>query len=212
MPVEPRFVPRFVAEPPQEPLPYGRWAGTLERHFLGACDAIDPGDEDIGDPGEIAFYPDRTWHGRTFVPATAMTSNGFELFGYVSFRPGGENREPTEFDAVADYTEDTADANPDWQLDLCDEVVGRWRGEDGAGADMTLVWGRPLVPGGAIVTAELAGLTVDQCALVEDRFTLLAPDGYRGDTLECRLFDRRGTEIAAESLYGEADDDEDEDA
>ena len=49
---------------------------TLERHFLGACDAIDADDEDLGEPGEIAFYPDRTWHGRTFVPATARTSNG----------------------------------------------------------------------------------------------------------------------------------------
>src|ERR687896_1126590 len=81
VPVESRFVPRFVAEPPQEPLPYGRWAATLQRHFLGACDAIDPGDDDLGEPGEVTFYPDRTWHGRTFVPATAMTSTGLELFG-----------------------------------------------------------------------------------------------------------------------------------
>ena len=209
MPVEPRFVPRFVAEPPQEPLPYGRWAGTLERHFLGACDAIDPGDDDLGDPGEIAFYPDRTWHGRTFVPATAKTSKGFELFGYVSFRPATEDREPTEFDAVADYTEDTAEANPGWELDLCDEVVGSWRGEGANVAHMTLVWGRPLVADGAIVTAELADLAVDQCTLIEERFTLLAPDGYRGDTLECKLFDKGGKEIARESLYGEDDEDED---
>ena len=203
MTVETRFVPRFVAEPPQEPLPYGRWAGTLERHFLGACDAIDPGDDDLGDPGEIAFYPDRTWHGRTFVPATARTANGFELFGYVSFRPGGDDREPTEFDAVADFTEDTAEANPDWKLDLCDEVVGSWRGEGGKTAHMTLVWGRPLVGGGAIVTGELADLTVDQCTLVEERFTLLAPDGYRGDTLDCKLYDAKGDELARESLYEE---------
>jgi hypothetical protein len=208
MPVEPRFVPRFVAEPPQEPLPYGRWAGTLERHFLGACDAIDAGDDDLGDPGEIAFFPDRTWHGRTFVPATARTANGFELFGYVSFRPGSDDREPTEFDAVADFTEDTAEANPDWKLDLCEEVVGSWRGEGGRTAHMTLVWGRPLVGGGAIVTGELADLTVDQCTLVEERFTLLAPDGYRGDTLDCKLYDAKGAELARESLY---EDDEDED-
>jgi hypothetical protein len=210
MPVEPRLVPRFVAEPPQEPLPYGRWATTLERHFLGACDAIDPGDDDLGEPGDIAFYPDRTWHGRTFVPATALTSNGYELFGFVSFRPASEEREPTEFDAVADFTADTAEANPGWKLDLCDEVVGSWRGEDGNSASMTLVWGRPLVAGGAVVTGELADLTVDQCALVEERFTLLAPDGYRGDTLDCKLFDAKGAELARESLY-EDDDDEDDD-
>jgi hypothetical protein len=201
MPVEPRFVPRFVAEPPQDPLPDGRWAATLTRHFLGACDALDGEGEDLGEPGEIMFYPDRTWHGRTFVPATTITSTAYELFGYVSFRPGGEDREPSEFSAVADFTGETADANPDWQLDLCEEVVGVWRGELDKTADMTLVWGRPLVSGGAVVTAELADLAVDQCTLVGERFTLLAPDNYRGDTLDCKLFDKRGSKIAQESLY-----------
>ena len=46
---------------------------------------------------------------------------------------------------------------------------------------MTLVWGVPLIPGGAVVTAELANLAVDQCELVEERFTLIAPDNYRSD-------------------------------
>jgi hypothetical protein len=72
------------------------------------------------------------------------------------------------------------------------------------------VWGRPLVAGGAVVTGELGDLTVDQSALVEERFTLLAPDGYRGDTLDCAVFDARGTELARESLY-EDDEDDDED-
>ena len=62
---------------------------------------------------------------------------------------------------------------------------------------MTLVWGRPLVAGGAIATAELADLAVDQCVLLEDRFTLLAPDDYRGDVLDIKLFDARGGELAA---------------
>ena len=201
MPVDPVPVCRFVAEPPQDPLPGGRWATTLERHFLGACDPLDEEEEGLGDPGEVAFYPDRTWHGRTYVPATTLTSTGYELFGYVSFRPGGTDREPSEFSAVADFTSETAAENPDWELDLCEEVVGVWRGEQGEGAEMTLVWGRPLVEGGDVVIAELGDLTVDQCALVEERFTLLAPDGYRGATLSCRLFDAGGHEIASESLY-----------
>ena len=69
---------------------------------------------------------------------------------------------------------------------------------------------RPLVDGGAVVTAELADLAVDQCVLVEGRFTLLAPDDYRGDTLDIKLFDRRGQQLAHESLYAE-DEDADED-
>src|SRR5205085_9374500 len=103
------------------------------------------------------------------------TANGMELFGYVSFVPAGEDGEPSGFEAAADFTSETADRNPDWQIDLSDDEIGRWRGEDGNTATISLVWGRPLVPGGAIVTAELADLAVDQCVLVEDRFTLIAP-------------------------------------
>ena len=72
---------------------------------------------------------------------------------------------------------------------------------------MTLVWGVPLVPGGAVVTAELANLAVDQCELLEDRFTLIAPDNYRGDFFEIKLWDRGGGELASESLYVEDEDD-----
>jgi len=208
MPVEPQVVPRYVAEPPQDPLPEGRWAATLKRHFLGACDPLGEEEEEgLGEPGEVTFYPDRTWHGRTYVPATAPTAEGWELFGYVSFRPGGEDREPSEFAAIADFTPETAAENPDWQLDLCEQVVGMWRGDDGDSADMTLVWGRPLIEGGAIVTADLGDLAVDQCILVENRFTLLAPDGIHGDTLACRLYDADLQELARESLYEDEDED-----
>ena len=41
-------------------------------------------------------------------------------------------------------------------MDLCEEVIGGWRGENGKVAAMTLVWGVPLVRGGAVATAELA--------------------------------------------------------
>ena len=192
MPPEDRFVPRFAAEPPQDLLPYGRWAQRLQEEFLEACLRIDAEGEDLGEPGDIVWYPDRSWHGRTFVPATAPTSTGFELYGFVSYAPGGDGEEPDDFFSVADFTPDTAAANPDWKIDLCDEVVGTWRGEQGKAAEMTLVWGRPLVEGSAVATAELANLAVDQCVLVEGRFTLLAPDAYRGDTLDVKLFDRRG--------------------
>jgi hypothetical protein len=196
MPPEPRFVPRFAAEPPQEVAPYGRWADRLAESLRAALD----------EPfGEIAWFPDRSWHGRTFVPATARTSDGREVFGVVSYLTAtATDGDPDGLRAVADVTDETADNNPDWQLDLCDEVVGGWRGEQGAIAAMTLVWGVPLIGGGAIATAELADLCVDQCALTTDgRFTLLAPDDYRGDFLDVKLFDTQGTELARESLYEE---------
>jgi hypothetical protein len=69
-----------------------------------------------------------------------------------------------------------------------------------------------LVSGGRIATAELADLAVDQCELIDERFTLIAPDDYRQDLLEIKLFDVKGRELARESLYaGEDEDDEDED-
>ena len=210
MPPEDRVVPRFAAEPPQDLLPYGRWAQRLQEEFLAACLRMDTDGEELGDPGEITWYPDRTWHGRTFVPATAPTSNGLELYGFVSYAPGGDGEEPDDFFSVADFTPETAEANPDWTIDLCDEVVGTWRGEQGKAAEMTLVWGRPMVEGSAVATAELANLAVDQCVLVEGRFTLLAPDAYRGDTLDVKLYDRRGGEVASESLYTDDDEDDDE--
>jgi hypothetical protein len=207
------YVPRFAAEPPQERLPYGRWAERLGRELLAACLALAESQDaaagagELGEPGEIVWYPDRSWHGHTYVPATARTSAGYELFGYVRFvSPSEEGEEPAELTAHVDFTDQTAAENPGWTLDLCDEVVGRWRGQDGAVAAMTLVWGRPLVSGGNAVTAELSDLVVDRCDLVENRFTLLAPDDYREHLLEIKLWGPRGKELARESLYeGEED-------
>ena len=202
MPPEERFLPRFAAEPPQEELPYGRWEEKLRGEFIEAVASIEgEPPEDLGEPLHFDWYPDRSWHGRTYVPVTAPTSGGYELFGYVRFVPGVEGGEPSELSASADFTAETAERNPDWKLDLCDEVVGSWRGEQGALAQMTLVWGRPLVAGGAIATAELANLAVDQCVLADERFTLLGPDDYRQDLLEIKLFDASGRELARESLY-----------
>jgi hypothetical protein len=170
---------------------------------------LDSAGVDLGNPGEIVWYPDRTWHGRTYVPGTSLTSAGYELFGYVRFVPAGDAGEPSDFSAYVDFTEETAEQNPDWQMDLCDEVIGAWRGHSGAVAAMTLVWGHPLVSGGRIATAELADLAVDQCELVNERFTLIAPDDYRQDLLEIKLFGAKGQELARESLYaGEEDEEE----
>ncbi len=201
-------MPRFAAEPPQEGLPYGRWEERLAQEFLTAAGALDSDGEDLGEPGRIAWYPDRSWHGRTYVPATAPTENGFELFGYVRFLPAADQGEPTDFWSFVDYTDETAERNPDWRLDLCEEVIGSWRGQYGATASMTLVWGRPLVSGGRIVTAELADLAVDQCELIDERFTLIAPDDYRSDLLEIKLFDLKGRELARESLYAGEDEED----
>src|SRR3954452_11719950 len=200
---ESRAVRRFAAEPPQGPLPYGDWASTLQAEFLAACLRIDTSDADhevdLGEAGDIRWHPDRSWAGRTYVPASTLSSTGVELFGYVSFAPGDAEHEPSDFAAWTDYTEDTAEDHAEWRLDVSEEVVGGWRGEGGEVAAMTLVWGVPIVRAGRVATAELAGATVDQCRVAENRFTLLAPDAYRGDYLEIALWDESGGELARES-------------
>jgi hypothetical protein len=197
-----RPVPSFAAEPPQEGLPYGRWAERLEGELRAAWASLDGEGADLGEPGAIEWYPDRTWHGRRYVPATTISSTGYELYGYVRFVTGLQGQdEPIELTAYGDFTEETAERHPEWRLDVCDEVIGSWHGSEGNVAAMTLAWGRPLLGAGRVVTAELGPVTVDQCQLVEQRFTLIAPDDYRGDLLELTLWGGRGQELARESLY-----------
>jgi hypothetical protein len=201
-------IPANVAEPSHEPPPSGRWADRLRAEFIAAAEDLD----EVGEPGELTFHPDRTWHGYTYIPVTATTSADYQLYGYVRFLAGTDGRDQSDFTAYADFTEETAERNPDWQLDLCDEVVGAWHGSGDAVASMTLVWGRAIVTGGAIATAELGGLTVDQCELLDERFTLLAPDDFAGALLEVRLYAESGEEIARESLYDDDETDPDTDS
>ena len=203
MPPAERALPCYAAEPPQEPLPYGRWGEALGEHFLRAAGELDSGDEDLGDPGEITWFPDRTWGGRTYVPATAPTANGYELFGFVSYTREHEGAQAADFVPIADFTDETAEANPDWALDLSDQEIAHWRGPEGRRGVITLVWGVSLVANGAVATAELGPVTTDQCILADERFTLISLDDYTGDYVDVKLFGQRGAELARESLYEE---------
>ncbi len=201
MPPDPRPIPRFVAEPPHEGLPDGPFGEALAERFLAACAAIEAGEEEIGEPGEITWFPDRTYGGWTYVPAVAPTSSGVELFGFVSYRRSASGGEGADYEAFADATAETAAANPDWKLDLSDHELEGYLGVEGHRGTLTLVWGRALVPNGAVATAELGTTTTDQSPVVDDRFSLVSLDDYAGDLLEVRLYGANGTELAAESLY-----------
>ncbi len=192
MPPVARQIPLFAAEPPQEPLPYGRWGEVLSESFEKACET---------EIGEITWFPDRTWGGRTYVPATAPAEGGGEWFGFVSYTREHEGAQAADFTAEADFTEETAEENPDWTLDLSDAEIGHWRGTEGRRGIITLVWGVSLVPNGAAASTELGPDTTDQCTLVDNRFTLVSLDAYTGDYVEVRLFGARGAELARESLY-----------
>jgi hypothetical protein len=178
-----RPLPRFIAEPPHELEPYGRWGERLGEAFLAACAAVDEAPSQP-EPDQIAWYPERCYGERTYVPATVPAGPGLEFFGYVSFAAGDGEGEPSDFRAVADFTDETAEQNLHWKLDLSDEVIGRWRGPGEARGDITLVWGVPLggrMAGATAATAELDDETVDQCALGPGhRFTLVALDAVHG--------------------------------
>ena len=98
---------RFIAESPHELEPHGRWRTMLEELFRSACKSIE-GEDDLGEVGEIVWFPDRTYGVRTFVPARAPTEAGPEVFGYVSFTRSDDSPQPTDFIARADYTVETA--------------------------------------------------------------------------------------------------------
>jgi hypothetical protein len=223
----PRPIPRFIADSTQEGIPHGRFAERLSAEFRQACEAIEDLPAGVAVPGEIDWFPERAWGGRVWVPCTVRVETGggegaggganahgdgagasaggaLELFGHVSYvQP--EGGEPAGLRVRADFTDVLAEDNPGWRIDLNDDVIGRWRGENGRAGNVTLVWGRPLVAGAVAATAELETETVDQEAISNERFTLIALDaleGYGDDVfMQVKLWSRRAQELASESLY-----------
>jgi hypothetical protein len=219
VPPSPRPFPRHIADASEEGRPYGRWEERLREEFARACEPLAA---DVGaplDPMTVKWFPDRGWGGRIHVPATGRaastttTEDGEtvlpEYFGWVSFVAGPDEGEPTELRAKVDYTDVTAEDNPDWRIDLNDDVLGQWTTDGGRGGDVTLIWGLPMVRGAVAATAELDGELLDQAPVTDGRFTLVATDAIHGfgDDLyvTVRLWDRRVQEVAAESLYAESE-------
>jgi hypothetical protein len=203
----PRPIPRFVADATQEGIPHGRFAERLAGELRAACEGIEELPEGTSIPDQVEWFPERAWGGRVWAPATARAEGpegALELFGHVSYVQQEEG-EPFDFRATADFTDVLAEDNPGWRIDLNDDVIGRWRGENGREGAVTLVWGRPLVRGAVAATAELELETVDQEVVTDERFTLIALDalkGYGDDVfMQVKLWSRRAQELASESLY-----------
>ena len=216
MPPTGRPYPRFIADAPREKLPQGRFAERLAAEFATACQALADEAGAHLDPETVRWFPERSWGGRVYVPVTAGGTDAaagedatapVEYFGHVSFARRDEDDEPSDLRAVADFTDVTADDNPDWRIDLNDDVIGAWHADGGRGGDVTLVWGLPLVRGAVAATAELDEEVVDQAAVSDGRFTLVAVDAVHGfgddHYLEIHLWDRRVSRLARESLYDE---------
>jgi hypothetical protein len=202
-----RPIPRFIADSTQEGIPHGRFAERLREELAKAVGGIEDLPAGAELPAEVDWFPERAWGGRVWVPCSAKTESDegrLELFGHVSYAQPPEG-EPRDFAAKADFTDILAEDNEDWRIDLNDDVIGRWRGENGRAGAVTLVWGRPLVRGAVAATAVVEAETVDQELISQDRFTLIALDaleGY-GDEIfmEVKLWSRRADELASETLY-----------
>jgi hypothetical protein len=211
----PRPIPRFIADTSQEGIAGGRFAARLRDAFVVAVDGIGDLPDGATVPAEIDWFPERAWGGRVWVPCSARTESDegtLELYGHVSYDLPEGKGDPTGFRATADFTDVLAEDNADWKIDLNDDVIGRWRGENGRAGAVTLVWGRPLVRCAVAATAELDTETVDQEEILRDRFSLVALDAleaYGDDVfMEVKLWSRRGQELAAESLYAAPEEDE----
>jgi hypothetical protein len=217
MPPTRRPLPRFIADASQEGSASGRYEERLRGAFADVCEPL-AAEAGAGlDPETVKWFPDRAWGGRTYVPATGRAAEAVtgedgetvypEYYGWVSFRRDSDDDEPQDLRGKADFTDVTAEQNPDWKIDINDDVVGGWRTDGGRGGDVTLVWGLPLVRGAVAATAELEGETLDQAPVTDGRFTLVAVDavhGFGDDLfLEIKLWNRAVREVASESLYAE---------
>jgi hypothetical protein len=231
MPPTRRPFPRFIADASLESSPYGRWEERLRAEFASACEPLAAEAGSSLDPETIRWFPDRSWGGRVYVPASGRAAEATtgedgeavlaEYYGWVSYAPGDDDDEaPADLRSKVDFTDVTAEDNPDWRIDINDDVIGSWRTDGGRGGEVTLVWGLPLVRGAVAATAELDGEPIDQAPVTDGRFTLIAVDavhGFGDDLfLEVKLFNRAVKELASESLYaepeGEGEEEEEEDS
>jgi len=181
MPPEERFVP---ASPPSlaRGLPYGRWAERLSAGVpRGPAWRSTPRRPTWASPARSAGTSTARGTGGHTCRVTSITANGYELFGHVSFVGAVEGGDPSDFTAQVDFTEETAERNPDWELDLCDEVIRVLaRCTTGRSPRWTLSGGRPLSPAGRSSPRGWRSRPVDQCepaggALHADRARRLSP-------------------------------------
>ena len=212
MPPVERFVCRFAAEPPQEALPHGAWAQTLQAEFLAACLRIDAEGEELGEAGELRWFPDRTWNGRTYVPVDGAHDDRPRAVRLRLLRPATRTdgrAEPSDFDSTRRLHRRDRRAQPGLAASTsarrCRQLARRGRPQRRHDARLGRAADRrarasppPSSPASRSTSARSP----------TDRFTLIAPDDYRSDFLDVKLWDGDGRELASESLYVEDDDEE----
>ncbi|HSF03116.1 MAG TPA: hypothetical protein VLA62_08900, partial [Solirubrobacterales bacterium] len=74
MPPIRRPFPRSIADASQEGRPYGRWEERLREAFAGECEPLAGEAGSALDPMTVKWFPDRTWGGRVYVPASGRAA------------------------------------------------------------------------------------------------------------------------------------------
>ena len=199
-----RPFPAFIADATQEARALRALGERLAEEFAGACGPIAKEAGVEVDVTDVRWFPERGWGGRVYVPASAAArdAEGRRRSSTTATSRSSARRtaNPEDVSADVDFTDVTAEDNPDWKIDLNDDVIGSWRAEAERGGDVTLIWGLPLVRGAVAATAELGDELVDQAPVIDGRFTLVAVDnlhGFGDDLyLDVSLWDRELRELA----------------
>ena len=208
VPPNPRPIPRFIADSTQEGIPHGRFAerlgGSLPRGLRRAsttCPRASSAD------GELDWFPERAWGGRVWVPCSTRAEGPegeLELFGHVSYvqpEEGDPERLPGQgrLHRRARRGQPRLEDRPQRRRDrpLARRERPRRRRHPRLG---------PPPPPGRRRRHRRARLeTVDQEAISNGRFTLIALDaleGYGDEILmQVKLWSSRAKELASESLY-----------
>ena len=206
-----------------ETAPYGRWEERLTSEFVSACEPLVAEAGSAVDPETIRWFPDRLWGGRVYVPVSARAADAtadedgdpsVRVLRLGLLRSGEDDGEP-----AGSARRPTSPTSPPRTTRLEDRHQRRRRRRLAhrrlRGGDVTLIWGLPLVRGAVAATAELDGETIDQAPVHDGRFTLVAVDavhGFGDDLfLEVKLWNRSVRELASESLYAEAEEEDDAD-
>ena len=198
---------RRAAAGPAALRPLGRHAAGRVPRRLPAGST--PRASELGEAGAIDLVPRPHVGGPHLRPVTARTTTGLDLFGYVSFTPGDDERRARRL-LRRGPTSPTRPptATPSGRWTSARRSIGGWRGENGEVAAMTLVWGVPARARRRDRHRRARRPHRRPVPVAEDRFTLIAPGRLPRRLPRDRALGRAGGELARESLY--EDDGEDE--
>ena len=189
-----------AASPPNRPRRRCRTAPgpqTLHAEFLAACLRIDAEGQELGEARDLRWFPDRTWNGRTYIPVTARHDDRPRAVRLRLVHPrrpggGGDRRRAVRLRHPRGLHRGDGGAQPR----VADRHLRGGRGQlarrgrprrrddarlghaDDRGARS---WPPPSWRASPSTSASSR----------DDRFTLLAPDNFRGDFLDVKLWDSR---------------------